>query len=459
MTFPIAAAARIRSSTAYEVSQKNPILGIGEPFYETDTHAVKIGDGQTKYTSLPYAGIVNGIGPQGEAGETGPAGLSAYQLALNAGYVGSSSAWLASLVGPPGPQGPPGADSTVPGPQGPPGETGPPGPQGDPGADSTVPGPAGPPGPEGDPGPTGPPGADSTVPGPQGETGSVGLQGPAGPQGDVGPQGPAGVITDGSVTTAKLATGAVISDRIAANAVTNTHLADGSIAQVKIAGAGAFTDLINAREVASNKGIAGGYAGLDGTGKVPAAQLPSFVDDVLEGANLAAFPGTGETGKIYVALDTGKTYRWSGSAYVEISPSDVNSVAGKTGAVTIVVNDISNATTTGKAVMLATSAANARTLIGAGTSDLAIGTTGTTAAAGNDSRLSDQRTPTDSSVTNAKVAAGAAIALSKLAAGYMQGQRNGVVTTTKLDVLTEAQYQALVTAGTVQTDTFYARSA
>lgn len=56
-------------------------------------------------------------------------------------------------------------------------------------------------------------------------------------------------------------------------------------------------------------------------GKVPASQLPSYVDDVLEYANLAAFPGTGETGKIYVAIDTNKTYRWSGSAYVEISAS------------------------------------------------------------------------------------------------------------------------------------------
>lgn len=56
-------------------------------------------------------------------------------------------------------------------------------------------------------------------------------------------------------------------------------------------------------------------------GKVPASQLPSYVDDVLEYANLAAFPATGETGKIYVAIDTNETYRWSGSAYVEISPS------------------------------------------------------------------------------------------------------------------------------------------
>jgi hypothetical protein len=67
--------------------------------------------------------------------------------------------------------------------------------------------------------------------------------------------------------------------------------------------------------------VAGGVASLDGSGLVPSAQLPSFVDDVIEAANFAAFPGTGESSKIYVALDTNRTYRWSGSAYVEISAS------------------------------------------------------------------------------------------------------------------------------------------
>lgn len=56
-------------------------------------------------------------------------------------------------------------------------------------------------------------------------------------------------------------------------------------------------------------------------GKVPAAQLPSYVDDVIEFDALADFPEAGERGKIYVALDTNLTYRWSGSVYVEISPS------------------------------------------------------------------------------------------------------------------------------------------
>lgn len=68
-------------------------------------------------------------------------------------------------------------------------------------------------------------------------------------------------------------------------------------------------------------GVAGGVASLDGTGKVPSTQLPSFVDDVLEYANLAGFPATGSTGVMYVALDTNKVYRWSGTVYIEISGS------------------------------------------------------------------------------------------------------------------------------------------
>jgi hypothetical protein len=76
-------------------------------------------------------------------------------------------------------------------------------------------------------------------------------------------------------------------------------------------------------------GANNGIAGLDSGGKVPAAQLPSFVDDVIEAANFTALPGTGEVGKIYVTLDNNKTFRWSGSAYVEISASP-----GSTDAVT-----------------------------------------------------------------------------------------------------------------------------
>lgn len=71
----------------------------------------------------------------------------------------------------------------------------------------------------------------------------------------------------------------------------------------------------------SDIGTSNGVAELDANGLVPSSQLPSYVDDVLEYASASSFPSTGETGKIYVALDTNLTYRWSGSAYVEISPS------------------------------------------------------------------------------------------------------------------------------------------
>lgn len=72
---------------------------------------------------------------------------------------------------------------------------------------------------------------------------------------------------------------------------------------------------------ANLKGAVNGVAELDATGKVPTSQLPSYVDDVLEYDNQAGFPTTGETGKIYIAKDTNKTYRWAGSGYVEISAS------------------------------------------------------------------------------------------------------------------------------------------
>lgn len=85
------------------------------------------------------------------------------------------------------------------------------------------------------------------------------------------------------------------------------------------AGDTAITNSLNA--FISTKGQPGGLAELDSTGKVPAAQLPSYVDDVLEFSTKDQFPQTGETGKIYVAKDTNLTYRWTGTQYLEISQS------------------------------------------------------------------------------------------------------------------------------------------
>jgi len=92
-------------------------------------------------------------------------------------------------------------------------------------------------------------------------------------------------------------------------------------------------------------GAANGVAPLNGSSKIDASYLPSYVDDVLEYADFASLPVTGETVKIYVTLDTNKTYRWSGSVYVEISPSEVTSVNGQTGVVTLDSDDISEGST------------------------------------------------------------------------------------------------------------------
>lgn len=84
-------------------------------------------------------------------------------------------------------------------------------------------------------------------------------------------------------------------------------------------------------------GNAGGVASLDSTGKVPSSQLPSYVDDVIEGyyynGNFYTDSAhtqliTPETGKIYVDLDTNKSYRWGGTTYVEISQSTIHKFVG-----------------------------------------------------------------------------------------------------------------------------------
>ena len=87
----------------------------------------------------------------------------------------------------------------------------------------------------------------------------------------------------------------------------------------------------------SEKGSANGVASLDGNGKVPSSQLPSYVDDVVEGyyyngqfytdsAHTQLI--TPETGKIYVDLNTNKSYRWGGTTYVEISQSTIHKYVG-----------------------------------------------------------------------------------------------------------------------------------
>lgn len=71
----------------------------------------------------------------------------------------------------------------------------------------------------------------------------------------------------------------------------------------------------------NSKGAPNGLASLNESGIIPSAQLPSYVDDVIEVDTFSNLPGTGESGKIYIVQDTNLTYRWSGTGYVEISKS------------------------------------------------------------------------------------------------------------------------------------------
>ena len=96
---------------------------------------------------------------------------------------------------------------------------------------------------------------------------------------------------------------------------------DGKVDDAEIADMLTKTEAASTYVPLSSKGVANGVASLDQNGQVPASQLPSYVDDVVEAANFAALPEEGEASKIYVTLDTNLTYRWSGSQYTEISAS------------------------------------------------------------------------------------------------------------------------------------------
>lgn len=79
------------------------------------------------------------------------------------------------------------------------------------------------------------------------------------------------------------------------------------------------------------------------SGKIPSSQLPSYVDDIIETANYAALPVTGETGKLYITLDDNKLFRWSGSVYIEIlSAVSTGTTVGSLQQVTTVGNTTTN---------------------------------------------------------------------------------------------------------------------
>lgn len=147
----------------------------------------------------------------------------------------------------------------------------------------------------------------------------------------------------------------------------------------------------------TQKGTALGVAELDANGLVLSSQLPSFVDDVLEYANLAGFPATGESGKIYIAQDTNLTYRWSGSAYTEISASlalgetSATAYRGDRGKTAYDHSQV----TTGNPHSVTAADVGAEPAFTKNTGfNKDFGSTAGTVVEGDDARLSDSRTPT-----------------------------------------------------------------
>lgn len=141
----------------------------------------------------------------------------------------------------------------------------------------------------------------------------------------------------------------------------------------------------------SEMGANNGVATLGSDGKVPSSQLPSYVDDVIEYDKTSDFPATGESGKIYISKEDNTTWRWSGTAYMQIKGDLIIGTATGNAADGKVVNDHINNTSNPHGVtksqvglgnvgnfkavstkanqgLSSTEKANARTNIGAGTS-------------------------------------------------------------------------------------------
>ena len=259
-------------------------------------------------------------------------------------------------------------------------------------------GPTGPTGPQGQIGNTGAQG-DQGIQGVQGllgptgnkgDQGNPGIQGQAGAQGATGTQGIKGDTgATGSIDTTGIIN--VVDSRVNKTFVDALNVDAATLDNVNV----------SALEKIANKNQVNGYAGLDSAGKVANAQLPSYVDDVVEYANFAGFPATGETGKIYVAIDTGDVYRWGGSSYVQIN--DAVTSADQATKLATARNIALTGPITGTASFDGTAAANISTTLdisGKSTSDLSEGSNLYYTDARFDTRLTSKNTANLSEGTN-----------------------------------------------------------
>lgn len=242
------------------------------------------------------------------ASGAGQPGLSAYELAVQAGFVGSLAEWLDSLQGPAGPQG--------------------------------LQGPAGTQGPVG----------------PQGERGLQGLQGPQGPQGEQGPQGPAGkdadpvdltgrvrydqaqTLTAGQQDQARANIGAVSSDLAGLRFLRETLLdisgtwapdADGEVFDlVLVSGAGGSASGACGDNTAARPGGGAGSAGTVTRDRIRKSQIVGPCSYVIGAAGSRGLGVTTASGSV-----SGQNGGLGGETYIVLAPGLVLRAPGGSNAV------------------------------------------------------------------------------------------------------------------------------
>ena len=260
--------------------------------------------------------------------------------------------------------------------------------------------------------------------GPAGPAGAAGPAGPAGAAGATGPQGPAGPagtttwagIADKPATFAPSghAHGSITNDGlIAGNTVSGRFVTTSDGGELVVTGASTGRTLLGLGGAATlNVGTAAGTVAAGNDSRLSDARTPTAhthaaanitdfaaavaavsPEEIVEHLTAADFPATGNASLLYIATDSSRAYRWVGSQYAEVGPTSISGGGG--GSYTL-----PNATTTTLGgVIIGTGLG-----VSSGTASVTYGATAGTACQGNDSRLSDSRTPTahaHGNVTNA----------------------------------------------------------